>query len=126
MLLELGPSETVQRKLDGSLCPRRAGCYEPGRASRSLRFSSAGSSSSSSDGSRTSSASSRSHHSHWARVLDHLPPPALHDDVRGRLLDDRCRIRELSPDPPGWRSGEAIHRRVAVPGGWLVASVCLQ
>src|SRR5216117_2015271 len=53
---------------------------------------------------------------HRARVLDHVPPSAFHDDVRGRLLDDRCRIRELSPDPPGRRSGEAIHRRVAVLG----------
>src|SRR6266480_592235 len=61
-----------------------------------------------------------------ARVFEHVPPPALHDDVRGRLLDDRCRIRELSPDPPGRRSGEAIHRRVAVPGGRLVAFVCVQ
>src|SRR5437016_4084228 len=54
---------------------------------------------------------------HRARVLDHVPPSALHDDVRGRLLDDRCRIRELSPDPPGRRSGEVIHRRGPRPRG---------
>src|SRR5207244_6553345 len=59
---------------------------------------------------------------HGTWVVDHVPPSPLHDDVWGRLLDDRCWFREFPPDPPGRRSGEAIHRGAPLLGGWLVRS----
>src|SRR5207249_932066 len=62
----------------------------------------------------------------WPWIRPDVPASSLHDDVRCLLRDDWRRLRELPADPARWRSREAVHRRVPVPGGRIPPSVCVQ